>query len=99
MCDEVANDRENHTFTVILASTGESYLVPPNQSILEVLREHGHKLDSMCEHGICGRCVVAVLEGEVDHRDAVLTSRARDKDRLMTICISRALGEKLVLDL
>jgi ferredoxin len=99
MSDEAANDGRNHVFMVILASTGERYLVPPDRSILQVLREHGHQLDSMCERGICGRCVVPVLEGEVDHRDTVLTSRARNTDRFMTICISRALGEKLVLDM
>jgi ferredoxin len=99
MCDDVTNDGRDHAFTVILASTGESHLVPPDRSILQVLREQGHKLDSMCERGTCGRCAVLVLEGEVDHRDNVLTSRARNTDRFMTICISRALGEKLVLDL
>ena len=91
--------RQNHEFTVVLASTGESYTIPADRSILEVLREHGHKLESMCERGICGRCVIPVLEGEVDHRDNVLTTRAKNKDRYMTICISRAAGKALILDL
>jgi ferredoxin len=98
MSDDAAGDRQDHAFTVVLASTGDSHLVPPDRSILQVLRDHGHKLDSMCERGICARCAVRVLEGEVDHRDTVLTPRAREKNRYMTICISRALGDKLVLD-
>src|ERR1700761_1129193 len=91
--------RQNHAFTVVLARAGESHLVPADRTILEVLRDKGHTLESMCERGICGRCVVPVLEGEVDHRDNVLTNRARTKDRFMTICISRAAGDRLVLDI
>lgn len=99
MGDETASQRQDHAFTVVLASTGESYLIPPDRSILQVLREHGHKLDSLCERGICARCIIPVLEGQPDHRDKALTTRAREKDQFMTICISRALGDKLVLDL
>jgi tetrachlorobenzoquinone reductase len=99
MSNDMAEELPNHIFTVIVASTGESYVVPPDRSILQVLREKGYVLESMCERGICARCAVRVLEGEVYHRDTVLTSRARKENRYMTICISRALGQKLVLDL
>jgi hypothetical protein len=38
-----------------------------------------------------------VLEGEVDHRDELLTDAERDDS--MLICVSRARSERLVLDL
>jgi tetrachlorobenzoquinone reductase len=98
MADEESQVRQNHIFTVVLASSGASYEVPVDKTILQVLREHGHAVDYMCERGGCGRCAVPVLEGDPDHRDSVLTQRARDKNRMMTICISRSLGDRLVLD-
>ena len=93
-----SNSLKNRPLTVVIASTGESYSVPSDRSILQVLREHGHDLESMCERGVCGRCAVPVLEGEPDHRDRVLTPRARENGKLMTICISRAHGPRIVLD-
>jgi vanillate O-demethylase ferredoxin subunit len=49
--------------------------------------------------GVCGLCATAVLEGEPDHRDDVLTSDERCRARLMTVCVSRAQGDFLTLDL
>jgi hypothetical protein len=40
-----------------------------------------------------------VLEGEVDHRDAVLSRSERAQHRKMMACCSRALGPRLVLAL
>ncbi len=52
-----------------------------------------------CGEGLCGTCEARVLEGEIDHRDRVLTGQERAKgDRLMTCC-SRAKGKKIVLAL
>ena len=95
---EDSESGQDRAFTVVVASTGERHVVPPGCSILEVLRKHGHELDSQCENGVCGRCVVFVLEGRPDHRDNVLTKQAREEGKLMTICVSRAMGDKLVLD-
>jgi ferredoxin len=89
----------DHPFEVVIASTGESVTVPDGGNILEVLRDHGYELDSSCESGICGTCVVGVLEGEPDHRDRVLTPRAQREGRLIAICVSRCRGDRLVLDL
>jgi ferredoxin len=89
----------DHPFQVVVASTGESFEVPVGETILDVLRDHGYEVDSSCEQGICGTCVVGVLEGEPDHRDRVLTPRAQREGQLITVCISRCRGTKLVLDL
>jgi hypothetical protein len=37
------------------------------------------------------------VEGEVDHRDELLTDAERDDS--MLICVSRARGERIVLDM
>jgi hypothetical protein len=38
-----------------------------------------------------------VLEGEIEHRDELLTDTERGDS--MLICVSRALGDRIVLDM
>ncbi|WP_258933482.1 hypothetical protein [Nesterenkonia pannonica] len=40
-----------------------------------------------------------MLDGEVDHRDAVLSDEEKAESEVMMICVSRCIGEKLVLEL
>lgn len=86
-------------FVVQLARSGVELRVPADATILQVLQENGVAVDSSCEAGICGCCEVAVLEGEVDHRDEVLTASQRASNTSMMVCCSRAKCERLVLDL
>lgn len=50
-----------------------------------------------CEQGLCGTCQQRVLEGEVEHRDELLTD-AEQADSML-ICMPRARSERPVLDL
>jgi predicted pyridoxine 5'-phosphate oxidase superfamily flavin-nucleotide-binding protein/ferredoxin len=50
-----------------------------------------------CRAGHCRTCAVEVLAGEPDHRDTALLPAEREHS--MCLCISRANGERLVLDL
>jgi len=89
----------NQGFEVEIASTGAVYQVPPDKTVLEVLRDMGHDVDSSCEEGLCGTCIVDVLEGEPDHRDLVLDDEEKKSNKLMTVCCSRAKSARLKLDL
>ena len=75
------------------------FTVPAGQSILDCLIEHGCDPMFDCKRGECGVCAVPVIEGEIDHRDYVLTAREKAQGNVMQICISRAKGARLVLDL
>jgi vanillate O-demethylase ferredoxin subunit len=86
-------------FTVRAASSGETYLVPSNSSIADVLQAHGVDVDLSCEQGICGACLVPVLAGIPDHRDEVLSEAERAANDRMTICCSRARTAELTLGL
>ena len=86
-------------FEVELAQSGQRFTVPAKQSILDCLIEHGCDPLFDCKRGECGVCATPVLEGEIDHRDYVLTARERAEGRVMQICISRAKSARLVLDL
>jgi len=91
-----ANDTE---FIVKLASSGKSYTIDKNASVLEVLAANGIVLPRSCEQGVCGTCLTGVLAGEPDHRDRILTAEERARKDRFTPCCSRARSATLVLDL
>ncbi len=90
---------QDRAFDVVLAQSGRTLTVAADQTILDCLLEHGHDPLFDCRRGDCGVCAVPVLEGEIDHRDHVLGAAERACGKVIQICISRALGQRLVLDL
>ncbi|HYP69236.1 MAG TPA: PDR/VanB family oxidoreductase, partial [Variovorax sp.] len=89
----------DHAFEVVLAQSGKTLTVPADQTILDCLIEHGCDPMFDCKRGECGVCATPVMEGEIDHRDYVLTAREKAEGTVMQICISRAKGARLVLDI
>jgi ferredoxin-NADP reductase len=86
-------------FEVELAQSGMILTVPPDRSILDVVEEAGVPVLSSCQEGTCGTCETPVLDGQVDHRDSLLTPDEQEANDTMFICISRAACPRLVLDL
>ena len=87
------------SFEIALARSAVNLHVPPGKSILQILRDSGIAMPSSCEQGACGTCVVPVIEGKIDHQDVHLKQSERDAgDQIMT-CVSRAAGDRLVLDI
>lgn len=96
---KINNDTDEKEFHIQLASTGERYLVGPNQSIAEVLLSAKVDIMLSCEQGICGSCITDVIDGIPDHRDCVLTDEEKAENTQITLCCSRAKSPVLVLDL
>jgi ferredoxin-NADP reductase len=92
-------DDTSETFQVELKQSGLTLDVPPDRTILEVVREHRPEVLSDCEEGFCGACETPVLEGRPDHRDTILDEREREASETMMICVSRSCSKKLTLDL
>ncbi|AZP17278.1 PDR/VanB family oxidoreductase [Streptomyces aquilus] len=84
-------------FELELRRTGRMLTVPADSSVLAAVRAELPDTLYSCEQGFCGTCQQRVLEGEVDHRDELLTDAERDDS--MLICVSRARSERLVLDM
>ncbi|MFC9260311.1 PDR/VanB family oxidoreductase [Streptomyces hydrogenans] len=84
-------------FEVELRRSGRTVAVAADQSVLAAVREEVPGLMYSCTQGFCGTCRQTVLDGEVDHRDELLTDAERADS--MLICVSRCAGKKLVLDL
>ena len=90
---------ENHDFTLRLAKSGRDILVRADQAPTEALLDAGVHVDVKCCDGLCGVCKCAVISGEVEHRDFVLSRK--DRESQMILCQSRAAkaGDTVVIDL
>lgn len=87
------------SFEVTLARSESVVTVESDVTILDAIRAAGFDHPSSCEMGICGACEVKVLAGQVDHRDDLLSDDEKANGSTMMICVSRACGDRLVIDL
>jgi ferredoxin-NADP reductase len=86
-------------FELVLQRSGLTLQVPPDKSVLTVIREAGVSVLASCLEGVCGTCETEVIEGDVDHRDSVLNEEERASNEYMMVCVSRCQSPRLVLDL
>lgn len=93
---DTANDG---SFEVQIASSGKTYTVAKDQSVVQALAAHDIEILTSCEQGVCGTCITRVLQGECDHRDLYFTDEEKAANDQFTPCCSRAKGKLLVLDL
>lgn len=89
----------DRAFTVVLASSGRTLEVGPQQTLLQCLIDSGCDPMFDCQRGECGVCAVPVLDGAIDHRDFVLSAREKAAGNVIQTCVSRAAGARLVLDI
>jgi ferredoxin-NADP reductase len=92
-------EAESRGFEVELAKSGMTLVVPPTGSILEVVEAAGVEVACSCREGTCGMCKTRVIAGTIEHRDSWLTDQEQASGAAMMICVSRAAGSGLVLDL
>ncbi|HEY0693340.1 MAG TPA: PDR/VanB family oxidoreductase, partial [Kribbella sp.] len=86
-------------FQVELVRSGATLTVDPGISVLDAAHAAGVDVLSSCRQGTCGTCETTVLAGAPDHRDSILNDDERAAGDCMFICVSRALDDRLVLDL
>ncbi len=91
--------RGGAAFLAILQRSQRRIPVAADETLLSALEAAGIDAPSLCRGGACGQCQVGVLDGLPDHRDHVLDEVARAGGRSIMTCVSRALGDTLVLDL
>lgn len=86
-------------FDIKVARSGRVVHVGRRQTALDALLAAGMPVQSSCRQGVCGSCMLRVLDGEPDHRDLFLSAEERAmRDRFLPCC-SRAMGGTLVVDL
>lgn len=97
--DQSLDPAREHGFQAILADSGLSVQVRPDQTLFQALTDAGIDLNCDCKEGLCGSCEAAVVDGEIDHRDRVLSRAERAEGRRMMTCCSRAKGDRITLAL
>ena len=86
-------------FIAVLARSGAEIVVREDQTLLEAIEEAGFEPSCLCRGGACGQCVTEVIEGVPEHRDHYLSAADRAGNKSIVICVSRARGDRIVLDL
>jgi ferredoxin-NADP reductase len=87
------------SFELVLERSGLTLTVPPEKSVLRVIRDAGVSVLASCLEGVCGTCETEVVDGEVDHRDSVLNEEERASNEFMMVCVSRCRSARLTLNL
>lgn len=86
---------DGRPFEVELGRGGPVLPVPADRSALDVIRERRPDVAYSCRQGFCGTCRTGVLAGDVDQRAAPDAGA----DGSMLVCVSRARGGRITLDL
>ena len=84
---------------IVELNDGTELEVGADQTIIEALEQAGRRVLTSCREGNCGTCETVVLAGAVDHRDHLLDDDERAANDVMMICVSRAAGDRLRLDI
>jgi len=85
-------------FDAELRRSNRTVRVTADRTLLDAIHEVNPGLPASCTDGLCGSCVTPVLAGMPDHRDDVLQPHERGRNDVIYPCVSRAHGERIVLD-
>ncbi len=91
-------DKE-HAFEAELRDSDLTINVPADQILLETLHAAGIDVPCDCKEGLCGSCEIAVIDGDIDHRDKVLSQAEHNANDRMLACCSRSRTGKVILAL
>jgi len=80
---------DGRPFRIRLARTGRIVDVAADRTALDAVLGVDPRTPYSCRQGFCGTCAVHVSDGEVDHRDNLLTQEERDAGTML-LCVSRA---------
>ena len=75
-------------FDVVLNKSQRKVHVPSDFSLLEALEQAGVAVPNLCRGGVCGQCVTAYSQGQVEHLDHYLT--VQEQAFQLMPCVSRA---------
>jgi len=90
---------EATSFEVELRKSKKTITVDKDATIIDALLLNNIKVEYTCLQGTCGTCITPVIEGAIDHRDAVLSEEEKMAGDKMCVCVSRAKEGRIVLDL
>lgn len=86
-------------YEVVLARSNKTIQVTSGKTLLQAMLEAKVNVNYACSQGMCGSCLVRVIEGIPDHRDGYLTDEEKAQDQQMIACCSGSKSARLVLDM
>ena len=78
-------------FEVRLQRSGQSVRVTPDTSIVDALARIGIEVDTSCGEGVCGTCMVPVIDGGRPSRPLPQQGRAREQHGDLLLRVACAL--------
>ena len=87
------------SFEVVLSQSRKTITVEKDATIIDALLLNNIKVEYTCLQGTCGTCITPVIEGDIDHRDAILNEEEKMAGDKMCVCVSRAKNDKIVIDI
>jgi vanillate O-demethylase ferredoxin subunit len=90
--------KDDGSFELEYRPTGQVIRVPADVTVAQALIDAGVDVPLSCEQGICGTCVMQVIDGDPDHRDVCLSDEDKDLKKMFTPCCSRSQSARLTLD-
>ncbi|MGF7217559.1 vanillate O-demethylase ferredoxin subunit [Spirosoma lacussanchae] len=87
------------SFAVHLLKSKKTIMVAEDLSILDSLQLNNISVPYSCLQGTCGTCITDVTAGDIEHFDACLSEDEKMDNKKICLCVSRAKGESLTLDL
>lgn len=96
---EIESGGQDIAFELYCEKSDVTLQVPADKTIISVLEENGIDIPISCTEGVCGSCITKFSEGQVDHRDFVLSKSERENKQLFTPCCSRATSKRLAMDI
>lgn len=94
-----AGDVAGNRATLRLANSGRSISASRDHTLLETLESNGLNVPSQCRMGICGRCSVQLLEGDVISTSDIGLSAVERRRGFRLACCSKPACETVTLAL
>lgn len=85
--------KPEETVEVSFVDSAKKVRVSPGETLLQSAKEAGVTLNASCGgEGVCGKCKIQVLEGEVEAEDSIFLSAVEKKRGIVLACKTRIKG-------
>ncbi len=83
--------------TLTLSESNKVIELPSGGSMIDAIRSAGITVDTVCEQGVCGSCVVSWRDGEPIHNDECMTDQERSE--YVALCCAGCSSKSLTLEI
>lgn len=85
------------TYQLHLSKTNKTLTIDSSMSMIDALKASSIPVETVCEQGICGSCIVEWSEGDPIHNDQCLDESEREN--YVAVCSAGCKSSSLTLEL